>query len=86
MSDSKFELSDFAPLVVKPKDAWKMLSCSNTRGYELLATGELESFRDGRSRKIVVSSIHRYIAMRLAEAQRTAAPPKARTSPLSENK
>ena len=31
-----------APLVVKPKTAWKMLACSNTRGYELIAAGELE--------------------------------------------
>ncbi len=54
------------PLVVKPKVAWKMLACSNTRGYELLAAGELDSFLDGRSRKITVESIHRYIARRLA--------------------
>ena len=53
-------------LVVKPKIAWKMLACSNTRGYELLAAGELDSFLDGRSRKITVDSIRRYIARRLA--------------------
>jgi hypothetical protein len=52
-------------LVVKPRVAWKMLSCSNTRGYELLAAGELDSFLDGRSRKITVESIRRYIARRL---------------------
>jgi hypothetical protein len=57
--------SEFTPLVVKPKVAWKMLSCSNTRGYELLAAGELDSFLDGRSRKITVESIRRYIAQRL---------------------
>jgi hypothetical protein len=54
-----------APLLVKPKVAWKMLSCGNTRGYELLAAGELESFKDGSSRKITVESIHRYIARHL---------------------
>ena len=59
------------PLVVKPKVAWQMLACSNTHGYELLAAGELESFRDGRSRKITVESIHRLIARRLA-AERAA--------------
>ena len=62
---------DPAALVVKPKVAWKMLACSNTRGYELLSAGELESFLDGRSRKIIVASIHRYIARRL-EAEKTA--------------
>ena len=63
-------LSDWevGPLVVKPKIAWKMLACSNTRGYELLNAGELESFLDGRSRKITVESIRRYIARRLAPA------------------
>ena len=59
------------PLVVKPKAAWKLLACSNTRGYELLSAGELESFLDGRSRKIIVASIHRYIARRL-EPEKTA--------------
>jgi hypothetical protein len=52
-------------LVVKPKVAWKMLACSNTHGYELLNAGELDSFLDGRSRKITVESIHDYIARRL---------------------
>jgi excisionase family DNA binding protein len=56
------------PLVVKPRIAWKMLSCSNTRGYELLAAGELQSFRDGRSRKITVESIQQYIRRRLSPA------------------
>jgi hypothetical protein len=54
------------PLLVRPKTAWKMLGCGNTRGYELLAAGELASFRDGKSRKIVVSSIHDYIARQIA--------------------
>jgi hypothetical protein len=52
-------------LVVKPRVAWKMLSCSNTRGYELLAARELDSFLDGRSRKITVESIQQYIARHL---------------------
>jgi hypothetical protein len=65
--------SDMGPLVVKPKIAWQMLSCSNTRGYELLAAGELDSFRDGRSRKVTVESIRRYIAQRLSSSQGTTA-------------
>jgi hypothetical protein len=56
-------------LVVKPKVAWKMLACSNTRGYELIAAGELDSFLDGRSRKITVDSIRRYIARHLEANQ-----------------
>ena len=53
------------PLLVKPKIAWKMLCCGKTHGYELLASGELESFKDGRARKITVSSIKALIARRL---------------------
>jgi hypothetical protein len=68
MSNSSFVPRDLGPLVVKPKIAWKMLACSNTRGYELLNAGELESFLDGRSRKITVESIRRYITRRLAPA------------------
>jgi len=63
------------PLVVRPKRAWQMLDCGNTRGYELVKAGELESFLDGRSRKITVESIHRYIARKLAaEVPSEAAP------------
>ena len=57
---------EFEPLVVSPRDAWRLLSCSNTHGYELLNAGELESFKDGKSRKIIVLSIHAYIARRLS--------------------
>jgi hypothetical protein len=73
MSASNTTPADLGPLVVKPKAAWKMLACSNTRGYELLAAGELDSFLDGRSRKITVESIRRYIAQRLASTQGTTA-------------
>jgi hypothetical protein len=67
MSINSTGLSDWeGALVVKPKVAWKMLACSNTRGYELLAAGELDSFLDGRSRKITVESIRRYIARHLS--------------------
>jgi hypothetical protein len=67
MSNNDTGLSDWeGPLLVKPKVAWKMLACSNTRGYELIAAREIDSFLDGRSRKITVESIRRYIARRLA--------------------
>ena len=74
MSCRSIEACDLAALVVKPKVAWKMLACSNTRGYELIAAGQLDSFRDGRSRKITVSSIHRFIARRLAAEREVTGP------------
>jgi excisionase family DNA binding protein len=55
------------PLVVRPRVAWRLLNCGNAYGYRLIASGELESYRDGRARKITVKSIHRYIKRRLAE-------------------
>ena len=70
MSDHRAEISDLDPLVVKPKVAWKMLACGNTRGYELLAAGELESYKEGRSRKITVASIKALVARRLAASGR----------------
>ena len=45
MSDRPSQAADLEPLVVKPKVAWKMLGCGNTRGYELLAAGELKAIR-----------------------------------------
>ena len=69
MSINSTGLSEWeGALVVKPATAWRMLGCSNTYGYALLAAGELDSFRDGRARKITVDSIRRYIARRLAES------------------
>lgn len=61
------------PLLVRPRDAWRMLGCGNTHGYALLAASELVSFLDGRARKITVESIHQYIARRLAAAGVTGA-------------
>jgi hypothetical protein len=58
--------SDDERLVVSPRRAKHMLDCGNTRLYELLNAKELESFLDGRSRKITVSSIKAYIARLLA--------------------
>ena len=69
MADRRAEVNNLDPLVVSPKVAWKMLACSNTRGYELLAAGELESYKEGRSRKITVASIRALVARRLASGR-----------------
>lgn len=69
MSSKQFSsvenVTETEPLVVKPSRACFLLNCGNTRCYELIASGELESYLDGRSRKITVSSIRSYIARRL---------------------
>jgi hypothetical protein len=61
-------LSDDDRLVVSPRRAKHILDCGNTRLYELLAAGEIASFKDGRSRKITVASIKALIARRLEAA------------------
>lgn len=58
---------DPEPLVVRPRTAWLLLNCGNAYGYRLLAAGKLDSYRDGRARKITVASIRRYVERRLAE-------------------
>jgi excisionase family DNA binding protein len=57
------------PLAVKPRVDCRMGGWGRTRLRELINDGELESYRDGRSRLITVASIERYIARKLAAAQ-----------------
>jgi excisionase family DNA binding protein len=53
------------PLVVAPREACRMLSIGLTRLYELLHQGDLESYRDGGSRRITVASIQAYVSRQL---------------------
>jgi hypothetical protein len=46
-----------------------MLDIGHSRLYELLSAGDLRSFKDGKSRKIIVASIKEYIARKLAASQ-----------------
>lgn len=57
-------------LVVPPRIAKRMLGCGTTRLYDLLNRGELQSYRDGKSRRIVVESLKAYIARQI-EAEAT---------------
>jgi hypothetical protein len=43
-----------------------MLNCGRTHLYDLLKAGELDSFLDGGSRKIVIESIRQYVERQLA--------------------
>ena len=68
-STSKAPASSVEPLVVRPKQACILLGCGLTYLFDLLNKGELESYRDGRSRLITLASIKARIARKLAEAQ-----------------
>jgi hypothetical protein len=59
-------LDNIEPLTVSPKVAWRMLGCSHRIGYELINRGDLQSYLEGKSRRIVTASIKRYIERRLA--------------------
>jgi excisionase family DNA binding protein len=61
----------FPPLAVSPRKACVLLDCGNTHLYELLRDGELDSYLDGRARRITVESIRRRIAQLLATASAT---------------
>jgi excisionase family DNA binding protein len=59
------------PLVASPNQTMKALLIGREKFYELIAAGELESYTEGRSRRVTVSSIEAYLKRRLAaEAQR----------------
>jgi excisionase family DNA binding protein len=49
------------PLVVSPKEACRLLDCGPTKLYELIEAGEIESYLDGRSRKITMESVKRRV-------------------------
>ena len=64
--------SNATPIAVKPKAAAIMLDVSVSTLYELMNAGELKSYRDGASRKILVSSIHDYVERRMSGEPRAA--------------
>jgi len=68
------------PLAVAPRQARILLGVGNTRLYQLIGNGELESYLDGRARRITMDSIRRRIARLLAAATPVAvqAAPEAR--------
>ena len=64
------------PLAVSPRKARILLSVGNTRLYQLIGNGELESYLEGRSRRVTMESIRRRVAKLLADA---AAPRRCRS-------
>jgi excisionase family DNA binding protein len=59
------------PLVVSPRRACHILDCGVTRLYELIGSGELRSYKDGASRKILTASIRAYVERQLERAGST---------------
>ena len=57
------------PIAVAPKVAFDALGIGNTKGYELLNSGELESFYIGRSRRVIWASVKRLAGLVTSEAE-----------------
>jgi excisionase family DNA binding protein len=57
---------EVAALVVSPRSGALILDIGLTRVYELINSGEIESYRDGKSRKIILDSLRSYVARQLA--------------------
>ena len=55
------------PIVVSIHEAQRLLSVSRTTVFDLLRSDELKSFRCGRRRLILLSSIHDYVDRRISE-------------------
>jgi excisionase family DNA binding protein len=68
-----YSVEDDEPLVVPPKVACRLLSVGETRLYELIADGELESFKDGVSRRITMASIKARVARKLEQSEQSKA-------------
>jgi len=67
---------------VSPRTACNMLDVGMTRLYELIAAGEVDSYLDGRARKITVVSIDRRIARLLTATGHSPGPqPRRRGRP-----
>jgi excisionase family DNA binding protein len=54
------------PLVASPNQAMTALGIGRAKLYEKINAGELKSYVDGGSRKILWDSIHAFIKLRLA--------------------
>ena len=64
-------LRDAHPIVASVNEAMTTLRIGREKIYQLLNSGELQSYRDGGSRKILWRSIESYVERRLKqEAER----------------
>ena len=61
------------PLVVRPNEAMRLLSCRRNFLYCMINAGELESYRLGRARMITVRGIHALIERKVRESQQSTA-------------
>ena len=69
-SPTEETIADFSfdrPIVASVNETMSALKIGREKIYQLLNTGELESYREGGSRKILRRSIEAYVVRRLKE-------------------
>jgi excisionase family DNA binding protein len=55
-------------ILLKVKQAAQILQVGTTTMNKLIQTGEVQSVKIGKSRRVVAASVHDYVAKRMAEA------------------
>lgn len=60
------ETHKIKPLAVAPKDGFQMIGVSKSKGWELIAARELDTFKIGRATRITTASIEAFVARQLA--------------------
>ena len=53
------------PIALAPRDAFAAIGIGITKGYELIAAGELEAFKIGKATRITTASIRSYVERQL---------------------
>lgn len=54
------------PLAVAPKDGFQMIGVSKSKGWELIAARELQTFKIGRATRITVASIEAFVERKVS--------------------
>lgn len=50
------------PIIVRPRDGFDAIGVGTTKGYELIASGDLKTIKIGRATRITVESIQAFVA------------------------
>jgi excisionase family DNA binding protein len=66
------------PLALSPRQTCSLLNIGITHLYELIRNNELDSYLEGRARRITMESIKRRVARLLAAGSATSASPQPR--------
>lgn len=60
------------PLGMKPQDAFAAIPCGKTKGWELVARGELQSYKVDGATRITTESVRQYVERQINKQQAAA--------------